>query len=81
MNLGLLLRKVYGVGTPRGLQGLSHALDFLTALITQYVISQRSQITDAEVTEVGFIAPLNQPLPCANFGHSKIKKQTSTPDC
>jgi transposase len=74
MNLGLLLRKAYGIGTPRSLQGLSHTLDFLLALITQYVISHRSQITDAEVTELGLLAPLNQPLPCANFGHSKIKK-------
>lgn len=33
MNLGLLLRSVYGIGTPRGLQGLSYTLDFLIALI------------------------------------------------
>jgi Transposase DDE domain len=29
MNLGILLRNRYGVGTPRGLQGLSTTLQFL----------------------------------------------------
>ena len=32
-NLGLLLRNLYGMGTPRGLQGLSFRLHFLAALI------------------------------------------------
>jgi transposase len=40
MNLGLLLRNTYGIGTPRGLQGLSRMLDFLIALIAQAVNSQ-----------------------------------------
>jgi transposase len=40
MNLGLLLRNTYGIGTPRGLQGLSRMLDFLIALIAQVVNSQ-----------------------------------------
>lgn len=35
MNLGLLLRSMYGIGTPRGLQGLSITLHFLAALIAQ----------------------------------------------
>jgi len=50
MNLGLLLRSVYGIGTPRGLQGLSQALDFLVALIAQAVISENSQFTGEGVT-------------------------------
>lgn len=33
-NLGLLLRNLYGLGTPRGLQGLSVTLHFLVLLIT-----------------------------------------------
>jgi transposase len=33
MNLGLLLRSVYGIGTPRGLQDLSMTLHFLVALM------------------------------------------------
>jgi selT/selW/selH-like putative selenoprotein len=37
MNLGLLLRNKYGIGTPRGLQGLSHTLDFLVTLIAQAI--------------------------------------------
>jgi transposase len=40
MNLGLLLRSAYGIGTPRGLQGLSYTLDFLVALIALAVISE-----------------------------------------
>ena len=37
MNLGLLLRKAYGIGTPRGLQDLSITLRFLVALIVRAV--------------------------------------------
>jgi transposase len=43
MNLGLLLRSMYGVGTPRGLQGLSITLHFLTALIAQAANIENSQ--------------------------------------
>jgi transposase len=35
MNLGLLLRSVYGVGTPRSLQGLSFMLRFFVALVAR----------------------------------------------
>jgi hypothetical protein len=35
MNLGLLLRTKYGIGMPRGPQGLPLALHFLVALIAQ----------------------------------------------
>jgi transposase len=35
MNLGLLLRSVYGVGTPRSLQGLSLLLRFFVALVAR----------------------------------------------
>jgi transposase len=33
INLGLLLRSVYGIGTPRGLQGLSVSLHFWVVLL------------------------------------------------
>ena len=33
MNLGLLLRNLYGSGTPRSLQGLSFTLRFLAAMV------------------------------------------------
>jgi transposase len=81
MNLGLLLRSTYGIGTPRGLQGLSHALDFLVALIAQAIISENSQFTRAAVTGQRLEASLNQLLLCAQFRLSEIQKQTSTPDC
>jgi transposase len=37
MNLGLLLRTSYGIGTPRGLQGLSMTIRFLVVLIARAV--------------------------------------------
>jgi len=41
-NLGLLLRSVYGIGTPRGLQGLSVALYFLAVLIACALASENN---------------------------------------
>jgi transposase len=41
MNLGLLLRSVYGIGTPRGLQDLSIMLDFLVALIVSASVEEK----------------------------------------
>lgn len=81
MNLGLLLRSVYGIGTPRGLQGLSYTLDFLVALIALAVISEDSQISESGVTADHLIAPKCHPLLCAHFRRAEIQNQTSTPDC
>jgi transposase len=67
MNLGLLLRNMYGIGTPRGLQGLSHTVDFLVALIAQAVISQPSQIIEVGGTAAGLVAPPYQLLLCAHL--------------
>jgi len=44
MNLGLLLRKVCGIGTPRGLQGLSFTLQFLIVLIEWEIRSEAPEI-------------------------------------
>src|SRR6266545_4043133 len=41
-NLGLLLRSVYGIGTPRGLQGLSVMLHFLAVLIACALESEKN---------------------------------------
>jgi transposase len=79
MNLGLLLRNKYGIGTPRGLQGLSHTLDFLVALIAQAVMSKTLNITEAGVTTKRSVSPQHQSLLCAHFKRSEIQKQTSTP--
>jgi transposase len=81
MNLGLLLRNQYGIGTPRGLQGLSDALHFLVALLAQAVSSESEESIGAGVTSERFVPPHYHPALCAHFRRSKIQKQTSTPDC
>jgi len=40
MNLGLLLRSVYGIGTPRGRQGLSVWLNLWSALLASAMNSE-----------------------------------------
>jgi hypothetical protein len=62
MNLGLLLRSVYGIGTPRGLQGLSYTIDFLVALIALAVISENSRVSEGGVTADLLVAPQYHPL-------------------
>jgi transposase len=81
MNLGLLLRNKYGIGTPRGLQGLSHTLDFLVTLIAQAIGLEGSNISEAGVTQEHSVSPQYQPLFCAYFKPSEIQKRTSTPGC
>src|SRR5437016_7828012 len=44
MNLGLLLRNLYGVGTPRSLQGLSFTLRFLVAMVARALNSEKPQL-------------------------------------
>jgi transposase len=74
MNLGLLIRNTYGIGTPRGLQGLSLTLHFLVALITQAVSSENRQSIGAAVTSERFVSPPYHPASCAHFRHSEIQK-------
>jgi len=81
MNLGLLLRSVYGIGTPRGLQDLSVTLRFLAALIAREAILENLQFVAAEVTSESLVTSLYRPHLCANFRRPEIPKQTSTPDC
>jgi transposase len=45
-NLGLLLRNLYGLGTPRGLQGLSVTLHFLVLLITCGLESETRDLSE-----------------------------------
>jgi transposase len=79
MNLGLLLRSVYGIGTPRGLQGLSPTLDFLVALMALAVISENSP--ESGVTADHLVAPKYHPLLWVLFRFAEIQNRTSTPDC
>jgi transposase len=43
-NLGLLLRSAYGIGTPRGLQGLSVTLHFLALLVACALESEKNAV-------------------------------------
>jgi transposase len=72
MNLGLLLRSVYGVGTPRGLQDLSMVLHFLVALIVSASDDENLQLVCAGVTIESSVAPYNHPHLCADFRRSEI---------
>jgi transposase len=81
MNLGLLLRSMCGIGTPRGLQGLSYALDFLVTLMALALITENPQILENGVTGDHVVAPKYHPLLCAVFKRSEILKQTSNPGC
>ena len=49
-NLGLLLRNWYGIGTPRGLQGLSLILHFLAVLDAFALESEKRQSIGVGVT-------------------------------
>ena len=81
MNLGLLLRSVYGIGTPRGLQGLSYTLDFLVALIELAVTSGSWRIPESEVTADHPATPLYHPLLCAHLRRRISKTLISAPGC
>ena len=81
MNLGLLLRSRYGIGTPRGLQGLSRALHFLTALLAQAVNCDREQYMESGVTTESFVTPNYHPCLCANSDTLEFAKLISTTDC
>ena len=81
MNLGLLLRNMYGIGTPRGLQGLSLTLLFPVVLIAQAVSLESPEFVGTKVTTEGLVAPLFQVFLCAHLMRSKLQKQSSTPGC
>ena len=71
MNLGLLLRKAYGIGTPRGLQDLSVTLRFLVALIAQADSFENALFIGSGVTAGRSVASLLSSPPLANFKRSK----------
>jgi transposase len=73
MNLGLLLRSMYGIGTPRGLQDLSIALTFVVALIVSTSDHENAQPVCAGVTTENLVAPFYHPHPCADFRQPKSK--------
>jgi transposase len=79
MNLGILLRNRYGVGTPRGLQGLSTTLQFLVALIAQFARLESTRLIASEVTADILATSLYHPHLCVNLTRFKIPTQISTP--
>ena len=81
MNLGLLLRKAHGIGTPRGLQDLSVTLHFLIALIAQADSFEPAVFMGSGVTAGHSVAPYYHLDPCVNFARSQITKLPSTPGC
>jgi len=80
-NLGLLLRNRYGIGTPRGLQGLSLTLHFLAVLVASALESEKPRSIGAGVTYQHSVPPYDHPARCSHFGHTEIQKRTSTPGC
>jgi transposase len=81
-NLGLLLRSMYGSGTPRSLQGLSVVLDLLMALLARDGDCEKTEWSGAPpVTSRRVVPPYYHPAPCCHSSHSKTEKLTSTPGC
>jgi transposase len=81
MNLGLLLRNVYGVGTPRSLQGLSLTLRFFVALVIYTLECETFQLIRSGVTYLAPVPSHYLPVLCVNFSHSETPKCTSTTGC
>jgi len=80
-NLGLLLRNLYGLGTPRGLQGISARFDFLVLLLASALESENPRSIEAGVTCRHNAPPNYHPTHCSHFRPSEIQKRTSTQDC
>jgi transposase len=84
MNLGLLLRNMYGTGTPRGLQGLSMALSIIMALMIRDCFDEvevTAAFSDLKVTIPGTVTPLYHRRSCPIFRPSEIPKTQSTTAC
>jgi transposase len=80
-NLGLLLRTLYGTGTPRSLQGLSVTLHLFVALLARaWDWGKPEWPGAAPVTSRHAVPSYYHPALCCHSGHSKTEKLTSTPD-
>jgi transposase len=68
LNLGLLMRKLYGVGTPRGLQsgGFDHVFTFLF-LLDSYFMMDSEEIATLEVTSGQDKASICHPASCPHI--------------
>lgn len=81
MNLGLLLRSVYGIGTPRGLQGLSRTVYFLCIWMARIEGWANLQLFGVGVTAEAAVTPLYHLHLCAELTSLKIQKRPLTPGC
>jgi len=80
-NLGLLLRNRYGIGTPRGLQGLSLMLHFLAVLVACALESEKPHSIGAGVTCRHNVPPNYHPALCPHFNDSEVQSRILTPGC
>lgn len=77
-NLGLVMRQIFGRGTPRGLQGYQAAL-FLTFLRLLAAIGSYSEGRKAPGDSLELPRSLREPFNCASL--AAMKKTLSTTDC
>ena len=80
-NLGLLLRNSYGIGTPRGLQGLSLMLQFLAVLSACALESEKPRPIGAGVSCRHNVPPNYHPAVCRHFNDSELQSRILTPGC
>jgi len=80
-NLGLLLRTLYGSGTPRSLQGLSSTLQFLFALLAQEPDSNIPRSGASQSNLWTRCVALSSSRFFRYSSRGKIPKSTSATDC
>jgi transposase len=81
-NLGLVMRKLLGNGTPRGFQGrlktLLYVIQMLCRVLTIAISEQRSQYELQTVTLRQSVTPYRVPLLCLNSGTSFLQFSSAT---
>jgi transposase len=80
-NLGLLLRSRHGIGTPRGLQGLSLTLHFLALLVNYALEPENPRSIGIGVTYRHNVPPDYHSARCSIFHNSERQSQILTPGC
>jgi transposase len=80
-NLGLLLRSLYGIGTPRGLQGLSVTLHFLFCWLPEFWNPKIRELFEAGVTCWYQVTPNYHPALCSAFNDPEVQGRILTPGC
>jgi len=81
-NLGLVMRKLLGNGTPRGFQGrlqaLLYVIQMLCRVLTIALTEQRSRPEHQTVTLRQSVSPYRLPLLCLNLGAPFFKFSSTT---